>query len=437
MGSPAILDSTPLPAPRLRDIPGALRTALYIALFFSLGVFVNSFTNLPLTFLLKEQLHLNERQYSAFTAISDWAWYIKPAFGLLSDRVPIWGSRRRSYLILMGSTLLGTWLGLSLMPAYRYGPLLGALGTSAMALAFMNTVTSGLLAELSRLSGASGRLNSLRQLASQMAILLAAPLGGWAAEHWPFQQVAMAAAGVALILLTGTLYLAREPRSPAAGGAREEKGEGSSRRVAEAALPLSAALRSRTVWLAFGFILLVELAPGLNTPLLYYQRDVLQFPKPLFGQIQLVGAVAAILAALAYARICQRQSMRLVLPAVLVLHAAATLSWIALRSPESALAIKGLTGFTVTLGNLVIFDLATRAAPRGVEGTVLALLFAGVNIALRVSDLFGTYLHEALHWDFSSLVALNAGTTLLAVLLVPLLPRQLIARRDGDAAQST
>jgi predicted MFS family arabinose efflux permease len=437
VSSATSLAATVPPAPRLRDVPGALNTALYIALFFSLGVFVNSFTKLPLTFLLKEQLRLNETQFSMFTAVSDWAWYIKPAFGLLSDRVPLWGSRRRSYLILMGTTLLGTWVGLALAPSYRYGPLLGALAMSAMALAFMNTVTSGLMAELSRVSGASGRLNSLRQLASQGAILIAAPLGGWASEHWSFQQVTAGAAVVALALLLGTLLLVRERRIPAA----EEKGVAAARtdRVedGEAAPTLWTALRSRAIWLALGFILLVELAPGLNTPLIYYQQDVLHFEKTLFGKIDLVGAVAAIVAALAYARLCQKRSMRWVLPVVLVVHAVATLSWMALKTPDSALAIKALTGLTVTLSNLVIFDLATRAAPRGVEGTVLALLFAGINIALRASDMFGAYLHHVLKWSFPSLVLLNAGTTLLAVLLVPLLPRELVARRDGDRSERT
>jgi hypothetical protein len=35
-----------------------------------------------------------------------------------------------------------------------------------------------------------------------------------------------------------------------------------------------------------------------------------------------------------------------------------------------------------------------------------------------------------------SLVLLNVGTTLLAVVLVPLLPRALVARRDGEASQT-
>jgi predicted MFS family arabinose efflux permease len=413
-------------APRLRDTPGAFRSVGFIALFFLLGVFINSFINLPLNFLLKERLRLDPWQLSLFLAVSDWAWYVKPLFGLLTDRVPLWGWRRRSYLSLMGATLTAAWAGLALAPGYRYAPLLGALAASALALAFMNTVTAGLLAELSRLGGTSGRLNALRQLATQAALLAAGPLGGWAAEHWPFQRVAAVAAAVAAGLLLGSLVLVREPRS---GDSRSNRGT-----AAGAAAPLATLARNRGLWLALGFILLVELAPGFNTPLLFHQRDVLRFSKAWFGWIQMAGAGGAILAAALYAVLCRRQPVKTLLPAILALHALTTLAWLALGTPDSALWIKGLTGCTLALANLVIFDLATRAAPPGVEGTALALLFAGVNLAQKGSDLIGSRLYEQ-HWSLQALVLLNAGTTLLAIAFVPFLPLPLVARRDGEAME--
>jgi predicted MFS family arabinose efflux permease len=402
-----------------------MRSAAFIALFFCLGVFINSFSSLPLSFLLKEKLRLNPWQLAWFAAVSDWAWYVKPAFGVITDRVPIFGLRRRPYLALMGGLLVLAWGSLALAPSYRYAPLLALLALSALALAFMNTVTAGLLAEVSRATQASGRLNSLRQLATQAATLAAGPAGGWAAAHWPFQRVAAMDAAVAAALLMGAVVLVREPRQMARDlpkvGTRSEPH------------PLVVALRTRGVWLALGFILLVELSPGFNIPLLFYQRDVLHFPKALFGQIQMAGALAAIVAAGVYARLCRRQPLALALPVVIALHAAATLSWLWLHTPESALAIKALTGFTLSLTNLAIFDLATRAAPPGGEGTVLAAIFAGLNIALKASDLIGSSLYDR-HWSLRALVLLNAGTTLLAVCFVPLLPRPLVARRDGETA---
>jgi MFS family permease len=290
-----------------------------------------------------------------------------------------------------------------------------------MALAFMNTVTAGLLAELSRVNQSSGRLNSLRQLATQVALVTAGPAGGWAAAHWPFQRVAAVAAGAAAVLLAGGWVLVREPRLPTRQGPARLGERGA----------LLTAFRSRGVWLALLFILLVELSPGFNTPLLYYQTDVLHFRKEWLGVLQMTGALAAILAAAGYAGVCRSRPLSVILPSVLAGHALATLAWLWLRDPSSALAIRALTGFTLALTNLAIFDLATRAAPVGAEGTVLAAIFAGVNIAGRGSDLIGSTLYSA-HWSLPALVFLNAGTTLLAVFFVPLLPRSLVRWRDGE-----
>jgi predicted MFS family arabinose efflux permease len=403
-------------------MPGVARSAAFIALFFCLGVFINSFIKLPLSFLLKDGLRLSARQLSWFGAISDWAWYIKPVLGMITDRAPIFGKRRTPYLALMGALLTGAWLWLAVSPAYSYRSLLGAMALSALALAFMNTVTAGLLAELSRVNSSSGRLNSLRQLATQAAIVAAGPAGGWAAHYWPFQRVAGVASGTAAVLLIGALALVREPRAAPTGIAdRGEKNSGA----------LIAALRSPGVWLAFLFILLVELSPGFNTPLFFYERDVLHFDQRSFGWIDMTGALAAILAALGYARWCRRRSLAAMLPAIIAGHALVTLTWLGLRDPNSALAIKALTGFTWALTNLAIFDLATRAAPAGAEGTVLAAIFAGVNIAGRASDLIGSSLYDQ-HWSLRALVFLNAGTTLLSVCFVPLIPRSLVRHRDGE-----
>jgi hypothetical protein len=62
---------------------------------------------------------------------------------------------------------------------------------------------------------------------------------------------------------------------------------------------------------------------------------------------------------------------------------------------------------------------------------VLAAIFAGVNIAGKASDVLGSTLYKH-HWSLHALVFLNAGTTILAVCFVPLLPRALVRRRDGE-----
>src|SRR5438874_2364111 len=60
----------------------------------------------PTTFLLKDHLHLKREDVSYFMFWAVFAWNLKPFAGILTDAFPLFGTRRRSYMIL-GAGLAG------------------------------------------------------------------------------------------------------------------------------------------------------------------------------------------------------------------------------------------------------------------------------------------------------------------------------------------
>jgi hypothetical protein len=82
-----------------RENSEARRLALIFAVvYFAQGMWY--LPNLSLTFLLKETFHLSAGQSADFFAITIIPWLIKPVYGLISDFVPLFGWRRRSYFLL-------------------------------------------------------------------------------------------------------------------------------------------------------------------------------------------------------------------------------------------------------------------------------------------------------------------------------------------------
>src|SRR5947207_9844628 len=65
---------------------------------------------LPLQFLLKDRLHFSPHVMAGFMAISAFAWYLKPVAGLLTDCIPLFGTRRRHYLLLNAALAGALWL---------------------------------------------------------------------------------------------------------------------------------------------------------------------------------------------------------------------------------------------------------------------------------------------------------------------------------------
>src|SRR5437016_5396954 len=77
------------------------------AILVGAGVFATTFAQpavlkLPLQYLLKSDLHVSRDAMAAFFAAGALAWYFKPLAGILSDSVPLFGTRRRHYLLLRG-----------------------------------------------------------------------------------------------------------------------------------------------------------------------------------------------------------------------------------------------------------------------------------------------------------------------------------------------
>src|SRR5579875_1499345 len=102
---------TPLVADSVRPTTHSRRllAMIVVGLFVSTFVSDSRLAKLPLQFLLKNHLHVGPLAMAAFFGLTSCAWYLKPLAGLLSDLVPLAGSRRRNYLMLSGLAAGALW----------------------------------------------------------------------------------------------------------------------------------------------------------------------------------------------------------------------------------------------------------------------------------------------------------------------------------------
>jgi predicted MFS family arabinose efflux permease len=302
-----------------------------------------------------------------------------------------------------------------------YAPLVALTVALNLALVFVSTAVGGLLVETGQRFGATGRLSSLREALVGVIAVVGGPLGGWLAAR-AFGWTAAAGAAVLFLFLPVVVLLHREPRR-----ARADRAV-----LAAARRQLDTIVRSRPMWASAALLFLVYLAPGFQTPLLYHQQDVLHFGPQLIGNLQALGGAGALAGAVAYAVLCRFVSLRTSLVAGILLNTASTLFYLAYDSAAAAVAITASAAFLGTLATLPLFDLAARATPRGSESLGYALLLAVYSLSqFGVSNVLGSYLYDHFHLGLARLVWVNAGSTAAVLLFVPLLPRALLARREG------
>lgn len=101
---------------------------------------------LAVSFFLKDELGLSPAEVSALMGVAALPWIIKPVFGFISDGLPLFGYRRRPYLILSG--LLGTlsWLGLAFF-AHSALTATVAIALSSLAVAVSDVIVDSLVVE--------------------------------------------------------------------------------------------------------------------------------------------------------------------------------------------------------------------------------------------------------------------------------------------------
>ena len=375
---------------------------------------------LPLGLSLKNDLGLPPQELAAFWAVATVPWYLKPLIGLLVDARPIAGTRRRAYLLLASLAASLGWVALAFVPRASAPLLVAAVAVNA-ALAVVSTNVGGLLVEVGQRQGATGRLSALRQTLVGGMNLVVGPLGGWLAGRAFGLTVGLGA------LIVGSFVpvvaaLLREP--PEALEPRAAVGR-----------HLRVTLRSRPTLTAAALVFFVYLAPGLQTPLLYYQQDVLHFDPLFMGELQTWAGAGVILGALAYAVVCRWVPLGVSLAAGIVLSAGSTLTYLAYDSRSSAVAIHFASAVVGTLAVMPLYDLAARAAPEGGESFGYALVLGMQTLATYgVSDVVGSYLYGHIHLTFQQLVWVDALSTLAVLLFLPALPRALRAGARGATA---
>jgi Na+/melibiose symporter-like transporter len=393
------------------------------------GLFVTSvgqpgvIGQLPFLFLFKNEFRLDASEQANFFAIVTFAWYLKPLAGLLCDSFPLFGTRRRSYLLLSTMVAALTWTAFILAPhSYEIFFWLMVLLNGAIVIA--STTIGGILVEASQKGHATGRLASVRYAIDGVISLFVGPLGGWLATRAFGWTAGLSACLMCCLLPIGILFV-REPRT---SGVRFEIWK-------SAALQLRILVRSKTMWAAAVLLFFVFMAPGFGIALRYYQQDYLNFDTVFIGRLQACSGIGGLLATALYATLCRRISLRPLLLAGILLNATGSLIYIWYGSKGSAILIDSANGFLAILGVLPLFDLAARATPKGSESFGYALLMSVYNIAVfAVSDPIGAWLYERKNtfWYHSlhHLVLLNSGASMVALILVPILPKVLLNQRD-------
>jgi MFS family permease len=380
----------------------------------------------PLNYYLKQTFGWTPVQVAAYLTILNLPWIIKPVYGIVSDFLPLFGYRRKAYLVLANAAAAVAfgWVTQITQPSQ----LIFVLLLTAYAMAISSTLCGAILVENGQRLGASDAFVNQQWLWFNIAALASGFIGGQLVERLsPAAALHAAAAIIAVaplaVVMTGW-FLISEPKS------RIDLPE-----MRKTFSSLLVAFTLRELWFVGAFLFLYYLSPGLGTPLYYHMTDELKFSQEYIGILGSISSAGWIVGALLYRRFLKGITAKTLLNLSILFGTLTTAAFLLLWNEAAAAVINFFSGFAGMIAFVATLSLAADYCPQRAEGFAFAALMSITNFSAALSDNIGSYLYEHMfNRRLDPLILVSAAFTALAFAFVPML--RLRDKLPGEPARA-
>ena len=383
---------------------------------------------IPLSFLLKNKLHLSANGLAAFALWASIPGYLSFAFGLVRDFWNPFGMRDRGYFVLFGAIASVLFAGFAFVNVSE--PMLFASATMAgITYLFMWGAWNGLASTIGQQHAMSGQMSAIWNFAGTSTFVAALVLGGLLSDQLEGKsandtvRVLFLIVAVLMALIAGLGLW--KPNAVFANLHRE----GADRRnfVAD----LSRLARHWPIYPALIIWLLWNFSPGTQTVLQYYLSNTLHADDSQWGAFNAISFAASVPAFALFGFLSPRFSLATLLWWGTLLAVPQMIPLLFVHSAVGALLAAIPMGLMGGVATAAYMDLLIRACPKDLEGTMMMLSWSMYAIAVNFGNLWGTGLYER----HGGLVACVIATTIVYALILPtilMLPKRLIAAADGQ-----
>lgn len=407
---------------------GSFEVVAILTVYFVQGAL--GLARLATSFYMKDTLHLSPADMASLSGITTLPWVIKPIYGLLSDSFPIFGYRRRSYLVLAGGLGCLSWLALgSGYMTSTPGVILAILLGSA-SVAVSDVVVDSIVVEKTREAkesqqhqqeqlqsqegdndGTAGDLQSLCWGAASVGGILSAYSSGSLLSVMSPQQVFTITALFPLLISASSFLISEEKITTI------DKKDTLSLRSVEQEQAVFAGIKTQlsevwdtvqkpSIYLPVLFIFLWQGTPDPGAAMFYFNTNELGFQPEFLGQVRLASSIAALIGVLVYRTYLKERSIKDIIRWTTLASLPLGLSQVLLTThynrvlgiPDQLFALADNVVLSV-LGQVAFMPtlvLAARLCPIGSEGTLFATLMSIYNFSGTLSSELGGLLTSAL-----------------------------------------
>ncbi len=414
------------------DLSPSVRHSIFLYLgilivLLALGGPSGGLIDIPISFLLKNTLHLTSHEVANFRLVAAIPLYLSFVFGFIRDMWNPLGMRDRGFMLLFGGIGALLYVVFAFTPM-TYASLLVATMVLTASFLFVSSAQTGMTSAIGQQHAMTGQVsavwNVFLSIPTVAALLMGGTLSGWLEEQSADDAVTILFLVGAAVMAAIALYALWRP-AEVFDNIRAENGAAPIKDLARLVRhwPIYPAL---LVWLLWNF------APGSTTPLQYHLQNSLHATDAQWGQWNAIFAGSFIPTFIGYGLLCRRFPLETLLWWGTVLAVPQMVPLLFIDTITQALIAAVPIGLMGGLATGAYLDLIMRSCPRGLQGTTLMMSNSLYFVVVRFGDVLGTHLYDR-YGGFT--VCVVAITVVYALILPTLLlvPKHLIATADGQA----
>jgi hypothetical protein len=421
----------------LAESPSTLPYAVRQRIFLYLGVLIvllafgspsGGLIDIPITFFLKNRLHLEAHELANFRLVAAIPLYLSFVFGFIRDTWNPFAMQDRGFMLLFGSISAGLYVVFAFIPM-SYLTLLVAVVLLTTSFLFVASAQNGLTSTIGQQHAMTGQAsaawNIFTSIPGVAALLIGGALSGALADSNADQAVRVLFLAGAAVMAAVALYAVWRPAS-VFDNVRPEHEAG-----ATPLQDLKRLVRHWPVYPALLIWLLWNFAPGSATPLQYYLQNTLHAADAQWGQWNAIFGISFIPTFMVFGVLCQRFALKTLLFWGTVVAVPQTVPLLFIHSVTGALVAAVPIGLMGGVATAAYLDLIIRSSPRGLQGTTLMMSGGLYFIASRFGDVLGTNLYD----HYGGFAVCVIAITIVYALILPVLllvPKRLIATADGQ-----
>ena len=374
----------------------------------SLNEGLSEFSHLAISYFFKDILKLSPSESSFFRSLISFPYIFQPLFGLISDLFPIFGYKRKTYLILFGSFNFILWLILSLKNFSQFFSIF-VLFLINLNCTFINACSGGIVVEVSKkltmIDKKLERFNASHAY-KNTGMVLSSILRGFIIELFGIKINFFLAGTLSLLNIVGgiiyyesNLNEAREEQNYQIiknNNINDNEDEYNHINIKKK-LNFFSVLNNKKILIPLFLVLFFSSTPSYFESSFYYLSDVKNFNPRNFGELTIYIMILMLSISILYKNYLKSFNKRkIIFWSILISFICSCFfnAYIYYDLNSKVIVILSISLY-VTIKSICskpMLDLAFLSCPKGFEGSVMGLFGSALSFGKTISTFLGSLL---------------------------------------------